>query len=79
MRWRETVWAESDGTERGCVLIPWGEVEAILGHAYDGDLQDLEQLKEAVLEAGAPAWVSLVETGDAGVDEAGVCLINPAR
>ena len=78
MLWKKTSWADSDGTERECVLVSWDEVEAILGHAYDGDLQDLEQLKEAALEAGAPGWVSLVGIGHDGIDKAGVCLIDPA-
>lgn len=74
MLWKETVWADRDGTERECILIPWWQVEEILGHAYDGDLQDLERLKAAVLEAGAPAWIRRVAYN--GIEAEGLCLIG---
>jgi hypothetical protein len=78
MKWNETTWTNSNGTAQDCILVSWGEAEAVLGHAYDGDSQDLETLKKAALSSGAPDWVSLVEIGDDGIDEQGVCLINPA-
>jgi hypothetical protein len=78
MVWKETVWANSNGTAQDCILVSWGEAEAVLGHAYDGNLQDLASLKKAALSSGAPDWVSLVEIGDDGIDEDGVYLINPA-
>jgi hypothetical protein len=78
MLWNEIVWANSDGKAQDCVCISWGEVVAVLGHAYDGNPQDLATLKKAALSSGAPDWVSLVEIGNDGISEQGVCLINPA-
>ena len=73
MYWRLTEWHQ-DGTDHSAVFIPWCQVEGILGHAYDGDQEDLEQLKAAALEAGAPSWVGRVEYD--GIDEKGMYLIG---
>ena len=75
--WGLTEWHDC-GINYRAVYLPMWQVEEILGHVYDGEREDLEQIKTALLEAGAPTWVSLVEIGDDGIDEGGVCLIDPA-
>jgi flavin-binding protein dodecin len=73
--WGLTEWHEC-GINYRAIHLPWWQVEEILlGHAYEGDeREDLEQLKAAVLEAGAPKWVERVEYD--GIEAEGMYLIG---
>lgn len=73
MFWRLAEWHEC-GINYLAVYLPWRQVEEILGHEYDGEREDLEQLKAAVLEAGAPRWVQQVMYD--GVEADGMYLIG---
>ncbi len=72
-RYGLTEWHEH-GIDYRAVFLPWYQVTEILGHEYDGDQTDLEQVKTAVLRAGAPKWTARVMYD--GIDEKGVCLIG---
>ncbi len=73
MYWRLTEWCQ-DGTDHRAVFVPWWVVGDVLGHRYDGDREDLEQLKAAALEAGAPSWIGRVAY--AGIEQKGIYLIG---
>lgn len=72
-RYGLTEWHDC-GIEYRAVFLPWCQVKGILGHEYDGDREDLEQIKTAVLRAGAPSWIGRVMYD--GIDEEGICLIG---
>jgi hypothetical protein len=73
MYWRLTEWHDC-GINYRAVYLPWWQVEEILGHVYDGEREDLERVKAAVLEAGAPRWVQQVVYD--GVEADGMYLIG---
>ncbi len=72
-RYGITEWHEH-GIEYLAIFVPWCQVEGILGHEYDGERKDLEQVKAATLRAGAPKWTGRVEYD--GIEEKGLYLIG---
>lgn len=63
------------GVEYEAVLVPWSEVEALLGHPHTGAAAEDRLIVQALRAAGAPGWVS--EESEGWVDEEGWGLIGP--
>ena len=71
--WGLTEWHDC-GINYRAVYLPLWQAEEILGHVYDGEREDLEQIKTALLEAGAPRWIRRVV--DDGIEADGMYLIG---
>lgn len=70
-----TTYTTATGPEHTAIQLPWPTVRAILGGDHDGSPEHDEQLVDALIKAGAPAWV---ETAEGWTDEGGWGLIGPA-
>lgn len=70
-----TTYTNPRGDEYEAIQLPWATVNAILGHKSRGSHEEDAILVEALLEAGAPAWVE--DPHDGWVDEHGWGLMGP--
>lgn len=73
--WEETGYRDAaTGTDHVALMVDWHIANAFLGHQHDGSGDDDRVLVEALLAAGAPAWVADAE---GWTDEHGWGLIGP--
>lgn len=71
-----TTYNRATGPDYHAVQLTWQQVRDILGRDHDGSPEDDETLVQALLEMGAPGWVT---DADGWIDENGWGLIGPER
>jgi hypothetical protein len=67
-----TTYSDGDKTYEA-VGLTWEAVEAVLGEPHRGTAEDDVRLVDALVEAGAPAWV---RNASGGLDEDGWYLVG---